>query len=202
MERESKVNFINMGSLRENWGWFLALGIGLIVLGIAAIGAPFVATLAVETLIAWLLVIGGIVLTIHAFRSRRWGRFAFELIGGLLYVFIGFLMLSYPLRGALTLTLVLAIFFLAEGAVKIFQSLAFRPVSNWGWMFFSGLASMILGVLLWAGLPGASLVAIGLLVGIDLILGGISMVMISLSARTGSLRGTWRCVGNECYSRA
>jgi uncharacterized membrane protein HdeD (DUF308 family) len=200
MEREPKVYFIDMESLRENWGWFLTLGIGLIVLGIAAIGAPFIATLAVETLIAWLLIIGGIILTVHAFRSRRWGKFALELAGGLLYIFVGFLALAFPLWGALTLTLLLAIFFLAEGAVKIFQSLTFRPLSNWGWMFFSGLASVALGILLWVGLPATSFLAIGLIVGIDLILGGFSMVMISLSARTGSLRGTWRCVGNECYS--
>ncbi len=170
-------------SASVNRGWLLTLGVILIIVGFAAICLPFIATLAVELLIGWVLVIGGIVKAIHSFSSQRWGQPFLRLIVALIYLAVGILMLVYPLQGVLTLTLVLAILFLLEGLFKIIAAVQLRAVLSWGWMFFSGILALIIGGLIWACWPSSAIWAIGLLVGINIIFGGWAMVMISLAAR-------------------
>jgi uncharacterized membrane protein HdeD (DUF308 family) len=172
-----------MEALSRNWGWLLALGILMIILGVFAIGAPVVATIAVQVVLGWLLVIGGIAEAIHAFMAQNWRGFLFELLSGILYIVVGGLLLFNPLLGAAALTLLLAVFLVVEGIFKIIMALRVRDHRGWGWLLASGILSLILGAMIWAQWPYSGLWVIGLFVGIQLLFTGWSMVMLALAAR-------------------
>jgi len=110
-----------MDALHKNWGWFLALGVLMVILGVIVIGTPAVATLAVGLLLGWTLVIGGVVQIVHAFMAKQWRGFLFELLGGVLYLLVGLMLVYDPLGGALALTLLLAIFLVVQGVFQIRQ---------------------------------------------------------------------------------
>jgi uncharacterized membrane protein HdeD (DUF308 family) len=172
-----------MEALSRNWGWLLAFGILMIILGIFAIGAPVVATIAFQVVLGWLLVIGGIAEGIHAFMAQNWRGFLFELLSAILYVVVGALLLFNPLLGAAALTLLLAVFLVVEGIFKIIMALRVRDHRGWGWVLASGILSLILGAMIWAQWPASGLWVIGLLVGIQLLFTGWSVVMLALAAR-------------------
>ncbi|HYZ25291.1 MAG TPA: HdeD family acid-resistance protein [Geminicoccaceae bacterium] len=172
-----------MEALSRNWGWLLALGILMIILGVLAIGAPAVATIAVQFALGWILVVGGIAEGIHAFMAQGWRGFLFELLSAVLYLVVGILLLVNPVGGALALTVVLAVFLIVEGIFKIVMALRVRDHSGWGWLLASGILSLILGVLIWAEWPYSGLWVIGLLVGIQLLFTGWALVMLALAAR-------------------
>ena len=165
------------------WGWLLALGILWIVLGTLAIIMPFAATLAVEMVFGVLFLIGGVAQLVQAFRSKGWKVFALQVVGGLLALALGVILLLFPLQGVLTLTILLAAFFVAQGVVKIMAALRARPDTGWGWLMFSGLLGIVIGVIIWAALPEAAIWVLGLLVGIELIFSGWAMVMIAMAAK-------------------
>jgi uncharacterized membrane protein HdeD (DUF308 family) len=170
-------------SLRANWGWFLALGIALIVLGTLAIGAAFIATLAVAVTFGILLLIGGGVQIASAFWARRWSGFFLQLLVGILYVVVGALMVEHPIGAAAGLTLMLAAYFLAAGLLRIVVALTER-FHNWGWVLLNGVITLVLGVLIWRQWPESSLWVLGLFVGIDMIFSGWSWVMLALALRS------------------
>ncbi len=201
MATESDVQYRNVNELRDNVGWYIGMGGGLMVLGILAILAPFVATFAIEFVIGILFVIGGIMLFYNAIRWRRSssGRVTSIMIS-LVYLAVGALLLAYPLRGVITLTFLLALFFLATGIFKVVQSFEMRPANWWGWALASGILSLVLGVLLFLGMPWTALWAVGLIVGIDLLFTGWSMIMVSLAIRGSVERGEVICIWGTCYS--
>lgn len=176
-----------IAKVKEKSGWFLALGILMVLLGIAAISMPLLAALAIELLLGWLLVIGGIAQGIHAFGQKQWGGLLWQLLIGVLYLAVGTMLLVEPLRGVLTLTFLLAVFFVAEGILRMIMALKLRPVQNWGWMLVSGVVTLILGALIWANWPSAAVWAIGLLVGIDMVFGGWSLIMLASAARRANM---------------
>ena len=167
------------------WGWLLALGILWIILGTLAIIMPFAATLAVEMVFGVVFLIGGVAQLVQAFRSKGWKGFALQVLGGLLALALGVILLFFPLQGVLTLTILLAAFFVAQGIVKIMAALRQRPASGWGWLMFSGILGIIVGVIIWAALPEAAIWVLGLLVGIELIFSGWAMVMIAMAGKKG-----------------
>jgi uncharacterized membrane protein HdeD (DUF308 family) len=171
-------------NIHMSWGWFLALGVVLMALGAMAIALPAMATLAVELLIGWILIFGAVMHIVDAFWIHHWRESIFQLLLGVLYLVIGILLLAHPLRGVFTLTLLLSIFFLAGGLFKIILALEMRTVTNWGWLFASGVLALILGGLILKGLPSTAAWAIGLLLGIDLIFTGWSMFVIAITARS------------------
>jgi uncharacterized membrane protein HdeD (DUF308 family) len=172
-----------MEVLSRNWGWLLALGILMIILGVIAIGEPVVATIAVQIVLGWLLVIGGIAEGIHAFMAKDWRGFLLQLLSAILYVVVGIVLLVNPLLGAAALTLVLAVFLIVEGIFKIIMAVRVRDHRGWGWLLASGILSLILGVLIWSQWPGTADWVIGLLVGIQLLFTGWALVMLALAAR-------------------
>jgi uncharacterized membrane protein HdeD (DUF308 family) len=172
-----------MEALSRNWGWLLAFGILMIILGVFAIGAPVVATIAVQFALGWILVIGGVAEGIHAFMAKGWRGFLFELLSAILYLVVGVLLLVNPVGGALALTVVLAVFLIVEGIFKIVMALRVRDHGGWGWLLASGILSLGLGFLIWAEWPASGLWIIGLLVGIQLLFTGWSLVMLALAAR-------------------
>ena len=190
LDSQTNLGTGGFGDVGKSWGWLFALGVALIVTGIAAICLPMTATLAIEIVLGWLLIIGGIIHGIHAFTARRWGGGIFNVLAAILYVVVGIMLLAHPIAAILTLTMLLAAFFFIEGIFKIAMALQMRSMSNWGWMFFSGLVALALGVLIWIGWPATAAWVIGLLVGIDLIFGGWAMVFVALSVRSSQTGAT------------
>jgi uncharacterized membrane protein HdeD (DUF308 family) len=172
-----------MEALSRNWGWLLALGILMIILGVVAMAAPVVATIAIQVMLGWLLVISGIAEGIHAFMVKEWRGFLLELLSAVLYLGVGLMLLVDPLKGAVALTLILAVFLLVEGIFKIITALRVREHRGWGWLLASGIVSVVLGAMIWAQWPASGLWVIGLLVGIQLLFTGWSLVMLALVAR-------------------
>ncbi len=180
---------IDLTDVREHPGRFIALGIVFVVLGLVAIFVPFFAGVTITILLGWLLVVGGVIEGIHAVVDRRWGGTGWTIFSALISVVAGVLLVAAPLRGKLFITLVLAGFLVAEGALKIGRALTHRGLVVWGWLFLDGLLSLLLGVMLWVHWPSAAAWALGLLVGIELLLSGTSMLALGLGAgreaRTG-----------------
>lgn len=127
-----------------------------------------IASLAVERLISVVLIIAGGAIIINAFEARRAKGLTLSLFGGLLYLLGGIVLLAFPLQGVLTLTALLTILFIVGGFGKVALAFSLRPLANWRWLAFGGLLSVFLGILIWTGLPGTAIWAIGLLVGIEL----------------------------------
>lgn len=170
--------------MRHNWGWFLALGACLMILGIIAISYSVFTTLASVVLFGWLLVISGVVQVVHAFwRERKWGGFFLDLFSGILSFVVGFLLLANPMEGATALTLLIAMFFFISGIERIIVSLM-GYFHHWGWLLLNGIIDVVLGVMIWQRWPEASLWVIGLFVGIDMLFSGWALMMQGIAART------------------
>jgi uncharacterized membrane protein HdeD (DUF308 family) len=174
-------------TLSKHWRMFLIEGIVLLLLGIVAVIIPPIATLTVEILIGWLLLASGVIGLISTFRMHGAPGFGWSLGSGLIAVAAGIILLTWPLSGTVSLTLVLAIFLLFEGIFSITLSLNHRRggfSARWNMLLFSGLVDICLAVIIFVGLPGTAAWAIGVLVGINLIFGGSALIAMALHART------------------
>lgn len=173
------------GAARRHWIWFLSEGIALVILGILALMAPGIASLAATVFFGWILLLSGIVGLISTWRARTAPGFGWSLLSALVGIAAGALLLAWPLSGTLSLTAVLIAFLLLEGGVSIMYALEHRGAlsGRWGWMLASGILDVVLGVLLFVGLPGTALWALGLLVGINMLFGGWALILMALHAR-------------------
>jgi len=165
-------------------------GVLLIVAGMLAIGAPILAALAVNGLIAWLIVISGVIHITLAFRSHGAGSVIWKLLVGLAYVCFGGYILMHPLLGIASLTLILASLFLIEGILNIVLFFKMRSLRGSSWMLIDGIITLLLGAMIYAQWPSSSGWAIGILVGVSLIMSGLSRVMLSLAVRKATSSGT------------
>jgi uncharacterized membrane protein HdeD (DUF308 family) len=166
----------------QHWGWFLALGIFMIVVGTLALGSSMAVTLFSMLFLGWLMIFAGIGEVVHAFWKKKWDGIFMHLLVGLLYVVVGFMVLANPKVGALTLTLIMAIFFILTGIFRIILAVAMH-LPHYGWELFNGIVTFILGIVIWEQWPVSGLWVIGLFIGIDLIMSGWAWVMLSLAAR-------------------
>jgi uncharacterized membrane protein HdeD (DUF308 family) len=180
--------YCGLRELHKHWGWFLAVGILLIVLGTLAIGAATFVTMASMFFFGALLLIGGIVQAVNAIKTIHGGGFLLNAFSAILYGVVGAMLIMHPAEGAITLTLLLAVFYTVSGLFKIVAALAHR-YAHWGWLLFSGLVSLALGLMIWSAWPVSGLWIIGLFIGIDLIIMGWIWVMLGLSARNPELPG-------------
>ena len=176
---------IGESELRKKWGWFLGLGIVLIVLGTIALGASVLMTMATMVLIGWLMIIGGLAESAHAFACKKWGGFFVDLLTGILYVVVGFLIAANPGATAVALTLLIALFLIFGGIFRTVTSLMIR-FPNWGWVLLYGVVNILLGIAIWRQWPFSGLWVIGLFVGIDMIFNGWSLVMLGLAVKPTS----------------
>jgi uncharacterized membrane protein HdeD (DUF308 family) len=178
-------------SIREHWALFLIEGIVLLILGMLAIVIPPLATIAVTLLVGWLFLISGVVGLVMTFMARHAPGFWWSLVSGVLGVAAGLVLLLWPLSGAVTLTLLLAAFFTIEGIASIMYALEHKKElsGRWGWMLASGIIDLILAAIIVSGLPGTAAWAIGLLVGINMVFGGVAMIAMALHARSDSPTG-------------
>jgi len=140
------------------------------------------AAIAVEILFGWNFVLSGVVTIVHSFRALSSGKCILRLLSGVLSLGIGIIFLAYPLQGVLTLTLLLAILFVFQGVIRIGVALQLRPMSNWGWMLASGIAALVLASIIFSGYPGNVAWILGLLVGINLVFSGWTMLMLSAAS--------------------
>jgi uncharacterized membrane protein HdeD (DUF308 family) len=170
--------------VQAHWRRFLVQGALMIALGTLAVALPVVITLAIEILIGWLLVIGGVWRAISLARSSRMPGFGWSLAMAMVAIVLGAMLVMMPLAGMLTLTMLLITFFVLEAVGKILFALDLRKHSqNWGWVLATGVIDLLLAALIFSGWPSTAAWAIGLLVGINMIFFGASLVMISLAAR-------------------
>jgi len=168
--------------IKQHRGGLMAVGIISLILGSLAILAPWAATAGVVFFIGAVILVQGVIQLIHCFKAQAWSAFIWNLVVAIVYIIAGGLILARPLSAAIVLTLVLAIFFLVEGALKLGLGLKLKPAPRWGWIFFSGVMGVILGLIIFSGWPGDTLWALGLLLGIDLIFGGWAMIMLAAGA--------------------
>jgi uncharacterized membrane protein HdeD (DUF308 family) len=173
------------GAIHEHWGLFLAEGIILIILGIAAIALPPIATLAFTIIIGWVFLISGVVGLFTTFWARHVPGFWWSLISAIIGIAAGVVLLLWPITGTLSLTLVLIAFFVIEGIVSIMYAIEHRNqlTGRWGWMLVSGIIDLILAGIIFAGLPETAVWALGLLVGINMLFGGAALIAMALAAR-------------------
>ena len=172
-------------AVHEHWKAFLFEGILLAILGLAAIIVPPLASLAVTIFLGWMFLISGIGGLIITFWARQMPGFWWSLISAALAVLAGIVLLMRPVQGTLTLTIVVGAYFLAEGVATIMYALEHRRElsQRWGWMLTAGLMDIIVAGVIIAGLPGSALWAIGLLVGLNLMFGGATLIGMALAAR-------------------
>ncbi len=168
---------------RGGWTWLLILGIVYVILGLAAMAHPYAVTLAIDLVLGFILLFGGVVAVVSSFFSGSLKKFIFIFISGLLYLIVGGLLLKNPFAGVLTLTIILAAFLVVEGFFKIVNAFQLRPQANWFWLLISGVASLILGVMIWGEFPASGRFVLGLLLGVYMLINGVSMIMVSLAFR-------------------
>ena len=186
------VDQSSVGIARHASTWSIVWGVLLIVTGMLAIGAPFLAAVAVTALIGWLIVFAGIVHLAIAFHSHGAGSVIWKLLVGLAYVCFGLYVIMHPVIGLASLTLILASLFLIEGILQVILFFKMRSLQGSSWMLIDGVITLLLGLLIYVQWPSSSAWAIGTLVGISMIMSGVSRVMLSLAVRkvTGTGTGT------------
>jgi uncharacterized membrane protein HdeD (DUF308 family) len=181
---QSKMN----AAVKEHWKAFLFEGIVLALLGLAAMIVPPLASLATAIFLGWMFLITGVVGLFATYWARQMPGFWWSLFSAALAVLAGGMLLANPVQGIVTLTIVVGAYFLAEGVVTIMYALEHRRElsERWGWLVMSGVMDLVIAFIIVAGLPDSSQWAIGLLVGINLVLGGASLVGMALAARQAS----------------
>ena len=172
-------------AIHEHWVLFLVEGVVLVILGVAAIALPLIATIAFTVLIGWLFLISGIIGLITTFWARRAPGFWWSLLSAIIAIAAGVVLLAWPISGSITLTLLLIAFFVIEGIASIMYAIEHRNqlTGRWGWMLVSGIIDLVLAAIIFSGLPGTALWALGLLVGINLLFGGTALIAMALAAR-------------------
>jgi uncharacterized membrane protein HdeD (DUF308 family) len=187
-----RVDRIITVSVRDHWKLFLVEGIVLVILGCLAVAVPPLASLAVEIVIGWLFLVSGLVGLFTTYMMRSLPGFWWSLLSALLAIGAGLVLLAWPLTGVLSLTLVLIVFFVIEGVASIMYALEHRGglTGRWGWMLASGIIDLALAAIIVAGLPGSAAWAIGIIVGVNMLLGGFSLIAMALHARSSEPAGT------------
>jgi uncharacterized membrane protein HdeD (DUF308 family) len=169
--------------IKKASGWFIAMAVVFILLGMMAIIEPGIAGLAATILVGWLLVFGGGAHFVAAFSGGGAGRVIWQILIGIVYIVGGLYFLTHPLLGLGTLTLLLAVIILMEAVFEIIAYFRTRGQEGSGWLLVNALITLLLGGLIWFHWPSSSAWAIGILVGVNLLMTGFSRLMFGLAAR-------------------
>lgn len=169
--------------LKRATGWSIGWAILLIVFGVLALALPGATSIGVVLLIGWLLLISGIVQVVHAFQTKGVGNFVWKLLVAILYLAVGIYFLTHTVLSVALVTLMLAIFFFAEGITDLVAYFQNRKYSGAGWILVDGIVTLILGLMIWANWPAISPVALGILVGVGMIMTGVTRLMLSMATR-------------------
>ncbi|QAU47231.1 HdeD family acid-resistance protein [Bradyrhizobium guangzhouense] len=184
-EEFSRLQSAMSKAVKAHWKAFLFEGILLAVLGIAALILPPLASLAITIFLGWMFLISGIGGLIVTYWARAMPGFWWSLISAALAVLAGMLLLARPMQAVLTLTIVLGAYFLAEGVTTIMYALEHRRElsGRWSWLLISGPVDIAIAFMVITGLPSSAEWAIGVLVGINLLFGGSTLIGMALAAR-------------------
>ena len=158
-------------------------GILLIIFGAVAIAMPLLAAIALTGLIAWLIVLAGVVHLILGFRAHGTGNMIWKVLVGIAYMIFGVYLITHPVLGVASLTLLLASLFLVEGVLDIILFFSMRALRGSSYVLLDGIVTLILGLLIYAHWPSSTVWAIGTLVGVSMIISGLTRVMLSLAVR-------------------
>jgi uncharacterized membrane protein HdeD (DUF308 family) len=178
VEQNSPVDVVRQASTLS-----IVWGVLLIVLGMVALGSPFLAAVAVNAAVAWLIVLAGAVHVMLAFRVHGAGSVIWKLLVGVAYICFGGYVILHPLLGVVSLTLLLASLFLIEGILNIVLFFKMRSLGGSSWLLVDGIVTLVLGVMIYMQWPSSSAWAIGTLVGVSMIISGVSRVMMSFGVR-------------------
>jgi uncharacterized membrane protein HdeD (DUF308 family) len=170
--------------LRPKWGWILALGIVFLIAGIIALASDVMATASAVFVIGIMMVMSGVTEIIAAFSVKSWGRAVLWILLGVLYVLAGIICFTNPFEAATILTLFLGLALMIGGVVRMFLAWQMRHAGKpWGWVVFSGLISLLLGLIIVAHWPWSSFFVLGIFLGVDLIFIGSGWISIALALK-------------------
>jgi uncharacterized membrane protein HdeD (DUF308 family) len=168
---------------KESIGGSIALSLFMILAGVLAVVLPSVGGIAVVLVVAWLLMLSGAAHLVFAWYTRTAGALVWELLVGILYLFIGTYTLAHPVAGLVSLTLLLAIYLFVEGVLEFILSFRLRPLPGSNWLLFDGIITLILAVMIWRSLPSSTEWVIGTLVGVSMLFSGVARLSLSMAAR-------------------
>ena len=174
-----------------HWKLMMFQGVVMVILGILAVAAPVIASIAIDIYVGWLFLFSGVIGLIALFSSHHIPAFLWSLITAALSIALGILLIWKPVEGALSLTFVLTAFFLVEGVFQIATSLVYRDSlpGTWGWMLASGVSDLLLVAIIVLGWPATGVWVLGLLVGINLFMSGWAIVMMAFAGRQATKTG-------------
>jgi uncharacterized membrane protein HdeD (DUF308 family) len=173
----------DVAPLRAKWGWIVALGVVYVIAGFIALGSIVTATVASVFIVGIMMIIAGVAELFNAFQIKSWGKFLIWALLGLLYIVAGFVTFENPLFAAVLLTLLLGAALVASGVVRIFLAFNMKREMPWILVAFSGLITLLLGLLILARWPVNSVYILGLFLGIDLIFAGAGWLSLGFSLR-------------------
>jgi len=169
--------------VRKRSFWYLLEGVLMMIVGVMAIIFPFISSLAVTFVLGWFLIIGGVMQGVSLIGESRVPDFWLRALLALLGIFIGYLLLSRPGDGLLTITILLIVYFMISGISRVMLALMMRPHSSWGWVLASGVVGILLSIWLWSAMPVTAVWLLGLLVGINLISQGFATFWMAWQVR-------------------
>ena len=172
-----------LGTIKRHAGLGMALGIGIVIAGVLAVISPFIAGLSVTIAVGVLMIATGVSRLFLAFKMGTFGRGLLMFVLGALTLVAGGYLVARPGMGLATLTLVLAAYLFVDGIFEIIHAFRLRPIKGWGWRLFSGIAALVLGVMIWRQFPVSGMWAVGTIAGIHMIFAGSSMASLSRAAR-------------------
>jgi uncharacterized membrane protein HdeD (DUF308 family) len=173
----------SLAPLQAKWGWIVALGVVYVIAGIVALGSVVSATAATVLVVGFMMMLSGLAEVINAFQIKTWGRFLFWLALGALYIVAGFVAFQNPLLTAVGLTLILGAALTASGLVRVFLGFSMQRGSPWIAVVVSGLITLALGLIILAHWPVSSLWTLGVFLGVDLVIAGISWIALGAGLR-------------------
>jgi len=170
-------------TVKQGGGMLVGMGIALVILGFLAVGAPLVTGIAVAITVGAFVVITGVVEVALSLKARSWGKGIVGVSLGILSIVCGALMIAHPLMGLGFLTLLVAAYFFVHGVFEVIEAMQLRPAPGWGWSLVSGILTVLLGVMIWRQWPISGAWAIGILVGIHVLMSGWAAIMLGAAAR-------------------
>lgn len=171
--------------IKKRSGWSILMGVLTAALGIFLIVYPMATATIATVLLGWVLIIVGVAEFVFALHSQTVGNFFLKVLLGVLYGLAGVVLAFFPIQGVAALTVLLGILLLAYAGVATATAFQIRPVEGWGWVLFDAAVSFLMGILILAGWPSSSYWAIGTLIGVAVLVGGISRIMIAAKIRRG-----------------
>jgi uncharacterized membrane protein HdeD (DUF308 family) len=177
-----QLHLVGVEDLRRRSGWILGMGVLLIVLGMLALATSVLWTLATMIFIGWLMIVGGILQTAHAFSFKAWSGFFVDLLMGIFYTVVGVMVIAHPGATAVALTLMIAMLLMVSGIFRIAAAIALR-VPHATWVLIHGFVNIALGIVILQDWPVSGLWVIGTFIGIDMLFNGWSLVMLSIGLK-------------------